>query len=282
MSAACPEEFVQFAGALADASGAVLRRHFRTPVAVEAKADATPVTIADRQAEEALRAAIAARYPDHGIVGEEFPPRAPDAALVWVLDPIDGTRSFISGAPIFGTLIALVAEGRPILGIIDQPILGERWIGAAGRPTRMNDRPARTSGRADLAEATLHTTSPDLFAGADADAFTRLRGTVGRTDYGWDCYAYAQLASGFVDLVVETGLKPHDFLALAPVVEGAGGRMTDWAGAPLGPGSDGRVVAAATPDLNAAARRALGTGRSSAKDPTGSGDVPVATNGAAQ
>lgn len=257
MAAACPDEFVQFAGELAEASGGVLRRHFRTPIPVESKADATPVTIADREAEEALRAAIAARFPDHGVVGEEFPPHAPDADLVWVVDPIDGTRSFICGAPIFGTLIALVAGGHPILGVIDQPILGERWIGAAGYPTRMNGRPARASGRAVLSEAALHTTSPDLFADADARAFARLRGAVARTDYGWDCYAYAQLASGFVDLVVETGLKPHDFLALAPVIEGAGGCMTDWAGAPLGPASDGRVVAAATAALNVAARAVL-------------------------
>ncbi|MHA1113859.1 MAG: inositol monophosphatase family protein, partial [Alphaproteobacteria bacterium] len=206
MSPPCPEEFVRFAEELAEASGPVLRRHFRTRIPVEAKADMSPVTIADREAEEALRAAIAARYPDHGIVGEEYPPHAPDAELVWVLDPIDGTRSFISGAPVFGTLIALVARDRPILGVIDQPILGERWIGADGLATRMNGRPARTRARTDLGEAALHTTSPDLFAGADADAFAGLRGAVQRTDYGWDCYAYAQLASGFIDLVVEVGL----------------------------------------------------------------------------
>ena len=250
MSSACPQAYIDFAHALADASGGVVRSHFRTPFAVEDKADSSPVTIADRDAERAMRDLIAERYPRHGIVGEEFGNQRPDAAEVWVLDPIDGTRAFVAGKPIFGTLIALLRDGRPILGIIDQPVLGERWVGAAGAGTRFCGEAIATRGCSEIGRAILNTTSPALFGGADRDAFTRLSERARSTNYGGDCYAYGLLASGHIDLVVEAGLKTYDFCALVPVVDGAGGRITDWRGRPLGPHSDGRVIAAGDPRMH--------------------------------
>ena len=249
------------AEALADAAGAVVRRYFRQKIAVDDKSDLTPVTIADREAEAAMRQLIEARFPAHGIIGEEHGRLRPDAEHVWVLDPIDGTKSFISGIPLFGTLIALTQRGRPVLGVIDQPILRERWLGAAGRATTLNGAPVRTRACASLSAATLFSTAPEImFKGADAAGFARLRGAVKLARNGADCYAYAQLASGFIDLVVEAGLKPYDYCALVPVIEGAGGIVTDWQGGALDLRSDGRVVACGDPRLAAAARAALAAG----------------------
>jgi histidinol phosphatase-like enzyme (inositol monophosphatase family) len=247
---------LELAEQLAEMAGAIARRYFRQPIAIEDKPDRTPVTVADREAETAMRAAIEARFPADGILGEEYGPVRVDAARVWVLDPIDGTKSFIAGIPLFGTLIALVENGAPVLGVIDQPILRERWVGAAGQPSRRNGVPIRTRACAELAAATLYATSPDMF-GADRAAFERLKGAVKATRFGADCYAYAQLASGFIDLVVEADLKPYDYCALVPVIEGAGGIITDWQGRPLGLTSDGRVVAAGDGVLAAKARAVL-------------------------
>lgn len=246
------------ADTLADAARAVIRRYFRQPIAVDDKSDQSPVTIADREAEAAMRRLIEERFPEHGIFGEEEGRTRTEAEYVWVLDPIDGTKSFISGIPLFGTLIALTHKGRPVLGVIDQAILGERWIGARGRPTTLNGAPVRTRPCSSLARATLFSTAPDLmFGGADAEGFARLRRAVKLTRMGADCYAYAQLASGFIDLVVESQLKPYDYCALVPVIEGAGGVITDWQGNALDLDADGRVVAAGEARLAAAAREIL-------------------------
>ena len=238
------------AAELAEVAGAAIRPHFRRPAAFEIKADASPVTVADRAAEWAMRDLIGARRPGDGVVGEEFAAERPEAEWVWVLDPIDGTRAFLSGLPTFGTLIALLHEGRPLLGVIDQPISGERWTGVMGEGTDFRDggggaaRPVRTRRGTPLGEAWLFCTAPEQFRGEDEAAFRRLYAAIGTPRYGFDCYAYAMLATGFVDLVVEATLEPYDYLALAPVVEAAGGVMTDWAGAALGLESDGRVLAA--------------------------------------
>lgn len=239
----CPQEFVTFAGRLAEAAGEVLRRHFRTPMAIDDKQDASPVTIADREAESAMRRLIAAHYPQHGVFGEEQGADRLDAEYVWVLDPIDGTRAFITGKPSFGTLIALLHQGRPVLGIIDQPIIGERWVGAAGTPTLFQGRPAQVRACPRLDAAYLYTTAPELFVGADVAPWQRIHDAVKHPRYGADCYAYGLLAIGFVDLVVETTLKPYDYCALVPVIEGAGGIITDWQGQPLDLNSDGHVLA---------------------------------------
>jgi inositol-phosphate phosphatase/L-galactose 1-phosphate phosphatase/histidinol-phosphatase len=248
---------VRLAHALADAAGAIARRYFRQHVAVDDKPDLTPVTIADREAEAAMRRLIAQAFPAHGIIGEEEGRVRADAEYVWVLDPIDGTKNFISGIPLFGTLIALARDGRPVLGVIEQAVLRERWVGVAGRPSTMNGVPIRARACAALGGATLFSTSPEMFRGADAARFERLRSQVKLARYGADCYAYAQLASGFIDLVVERDLKPYDYCALAPVIAGAGGAMCDWEGRALDLASDGRVIACGDPGLLDAARAAL-------------------------
>jgi histidinol-phosphatase len=251
------DPFLALANALADAAGEAIRPSFRRPLAVEDKLDLSPVTAADRAAERAMRRLIAERFPGHGIIGEEFGREREDAEFVWVLDPIDGTKSFISGVPLFGTLIALAHRGRPILGVIDQPISRERWIGAADQPTTFGGRPIRCRRCPTLAAATLFATSPEMFRGADADAFTRLAAAAKLVRYGADCYAYGLLAAGFIDLVVEASLKPYDFCAMLPIVEGAGGVATDWQNRPLTLASDGRVVVAGDRRAHAAALRLL-------------------------
>src|SRR6516165_6070149 len=181
----CPVEFVSLAERLADASGHIVRHYFRSPIEIITKADASPVTIADREAEKELRRMVALACPQHGLIGEEFPSERRDAEFVWVFDPIDGTKSFITGRPLFGTLIALLHRGRPILGVIDHPALGERWIGAAGRPTSFQGGPARVRPCASLAQAVLSASSPHIFTKPDAaEGFERLRGAVGLTLYG--------------------------------------------------------------------------------------------------
>ncbi|GLT86189.1 hypothetical protein SLE2022_043450 [Rubroshorea leprosula] len=224
--------FAEVGNKLADAAGEVIRKYFRKKVEILDKEDLSPVTIADQAAEEAMVSIILESFPSHAIFGEENGWRCKDkfADYVWVLDPIDGTKSFITGKPLFGTLIALLYRGKPILGIIDQPVLGERWIGISGRKTTLNGEEVITRSCAKLSQAYLYTTSPHLFRGDAEEAFARVRSKVKVPLYGCDCYAYALLASGFVDLVVESGLKPYDFLSLVPVIEGAGGIITDWQG----------------------------------------------------
>lgn len=253
------DDILAFAHRLADAAGAVQRRYFRTPVAVDTKADDSPVTIADREAEAAMRELIARHFPSHGVLGEEHGSDRLDAEFVWVLDPVDGTKAFVTGRPQFGTLIALCREGRPVLGIIDQSITGERWVGSAGAVSSMNGRPIATRACPAPAQAVLCATSPYMFGqGAEREAFERLAGQVRMPLFGGDCYAYGLLAMGFVDLVVEAGLGIYDFMALVPVIEGAGGTITDWESRALHLGSNGRVVAAGDLRSHAAALRILG------------------------
>ena len=239
------DPFLTLAIDLADAAGEAIRPHFRQPLAVDDKPDLSPVTIADRAAETAMRRLISRHFPSHGIIGEEFGREREAAEFVWVLDPIDGTKSFISGVPLFGTLIALAHRGRPILGIIDQPISRERWIGASGHPTTFNGTPIHCRPcPGGLAAATVFSTSPDMFRGSDTAGFARVASAAKLMRFGADCYAYGLLAHGFIDLVVEAGLKPYDFSAMLPIVEGAGGIASDWQGMPLTLASDGRVLVA--------------------------------------
>ncbi|MSP51709.1 MAG: histidinol-phosphatase [Alphaproteobacteria bacterium] len=244
------EEFAAFAAKLADASGAAIRPHFRQPIAIDTKPDQTPVTIADRDAEKTLRRLIEATYPDHGILGEEFGAVRREARFVWALDPIDGTKSFITGTPMFGTLIALCERGRPIVGVIDQPVARERWIGIKDVATCFNGAATRTRACGRLDRAVLFTTGLSYYPPAALVMFERLAARVNFTRFSGDCYAFGLLALGFVDLVVECSLKDHDFAALGPIVEGAGGVITDWQGRPLALGSDGRVLAAGDPALH--------------------------------
>lgn len=242
-------DLIAFAARLADAAGEAIRPHFRTPFGVESKADDSPVTIADRAAEAAMRRIIEAERPGDGIVGEEYGNVREGADRIWVLDPIDGTRSFITGRAIFGTLIALIEDGVPVLGVIDQPILGERWIGVRGQPTLFNGSPCRTRACGSISSALIATTSPYLFGDDERPRFEKVMHASASLALGGDCYSYALLSSGHVDLVIEAGLKLYDFAALVPVVEGAGGRMTDWTGAALNAGSSGQVIATGDPAL---------------------------------
>lgn len=240
---------IALANRLADAAGAAIRPLFRADWNHEAKADASPVTDADRAAEVAMRAILDAERPADAVEGEEYGVSRDGATRRWVLDPIDGTVSFMAGRPLFGTLIALLVDGWPVLGVIDQPIAGERWVGATGHATTFNGAPARTRPCRALADATLATTGPQYFGDHDGDHFMALAARTAhrRMVFGGDCYNYGLLASGHIDLVVEAGLKPHDFAALVPVVEGAGGTMCDWNGDPLSAASDGHVIALGDP-----------------------------------
>lgn len=255
-----PADFLGVAEEAADLAGRVIRPLFRSALLVEAKGDASPVTEADRAAERAIRDLLAARLPSHGVIGEEYGEDRPDAEWAWVLDPIDGTRAFVTGRPLFGTLIGLLHRGVPVLGIIDQPVTGERWIGVAGQPTRLRSpiggavgcRPCAT-----LDQAELSCTSPDMFDAATAPRFAAMKAAARRTTWGGDCIAYGLLAIGLVDVVVDATMKPWDWAALVPVIEGAGGRCTDWAGRPLRLESDGSVLAVGDPALLPAASAIL-------------------------
>jgi inositol-phosphate phosphatase/L-galactose 1-phosphate phosphatase/histidinol-phosphatase len=249
---------LDLAHALADAAGAVQRRYFRTPVAVDTKPDESPVTIADREAEAAMREILRARAPGHGVFGEEYGIEAADAEFLWVIDPIDGTKSFICGRPLFGTLIALLHQGRPILGVIDQAILGERWVGGDDMVSTHNGRPIAVRRCAGLGQAVLFVTSPRMFGSfAERAAYQRVEDAVRLPMFGGDCYAYGLLAMGFADLVVEAALEPYDFMALLPIVTGAGGVVTDWEGRSLTLQSEGRMVAAGDRRVHAAALELL-------------------------
>lgn len=256
--AACPPEAAEFAHALADLVRPIVRRYFRTRLDIHSKCDESPVTIADREAERAMRDMITATFPDHGIRGEEFGVHQADAGWVWVLDPIDGTKSFVSGSLAFGTQIALVHKGRPVLGIIDQPITGERWCGRIGAPSLFDGRPTRTSAVGTLAEAVVYTSAMDHYAPHERERYAALAAAARFSRSSHDCYAAGLLALGTVDLLLEGNLFDYDILPQIPIIEGAGGIVTDWQGEPL---ADVRrfdtVLMAANAELHAAALEVL-------------------------
>jgi inositol-phosphate phosphatase / L-galactose 1-phosphate phosphatase / histidinol-phosphatase len=257
MAGSVPAELVALAHRLADAARPIANRYFRTGLTVDDKTDASPVTVADREAETAMRALLTEYVPQHGVFGEEHGAVRTDAEYVWVLDPIDGTKAFITGLPIFGTLIALLHRGLPVMGVIDQPILKERWLGVAGERSTFNGKPIEVRRCADLAQAYMYSTAPIMFPGAFEKRHEALTQRVKLFRWGGDCYAYGLLASGHVDLVVENSLKLYDFAALVPVVKGAGGLITDWAGKELDINSDGSVLAAGDAAIHRAASAVL-------------------------
>ena len=255
----CPAHVVALAEGMAEKAREVAQPFWRTGTSVDHKADNSPVTKADRAIETALRDMIRAERPNDGIWGEEHGAENLDAEWVWVIDPIDGTRAFISGLPTFATLIAVLHQGKPVLGLIDQPITGDRWLGAAGRTALFNGQKAVTRRCRSLDSCHLKATSHEMFQGADAARFFRLTQAVKLTSYGGDALNYGLLAAGFLDLVVEADMHPHDFMALVPVVEGAGGLITDWDGKPLTMQSDGRILAACDKTAHEAALAILAT-----------------------
>jgi len=254
-------EWLAVANAALDEAGAAIKPYFRAGIGAEQKLDQSPVTIADRTAEHIIRAVLKAKFPYHGLLGEEFAAENVDARYVWAIDPIDGTRAFITGRPSFCTLLALLEDGEPILGLIDQPITGERWSGGRKSPAsfrgpiggRIGTRPT-----AALADAELSSTAPEMFVGNGLERFGRLKAQCRRVYWGGDAYAYGLLAIGQIDIVAESGLKPWDWAALAPIIEAAGGVVTDWSGRKPRLGSDGTILAAANATLHAAALAALG------------------------
>ncbi|MHB1303301.1 MAG: inositol monophosphatase family protein [Acidiphilium sp.] len=255
-----PAGAIDAAIAAADAAGAVIRPYFRTGLTADDKADESPVTLADRAAEQAIRAVMAKRFPEFGVIGEEFGDNR-QGRWNWVIDPIDGTREFITGRPTFVTLIALVEDGVPVLGLIDQPVIGERWVAAEGKldfTSRHGGRPGCRR-RQHLAEAELSCTGPDWFDAAQLVAFNRLVGACRRASWGDDAYAAGLLALGEIDVIAEAGHKPWDWAASVPIVEAAGGTMCDWTGNPLrlDAETDGTVLIVGDPALRQPALAAL-------------------------
>lgn len=229
--------------------------------AFESKDDLSPVTAFDRAVESAMRSLIVDAFPSHGILGEEFPPTQLDAEFVWAIDPIDGTKQFIVGVPVYGTLISLTQAGRPILGIIDHPITQERWIGAKGRCSTYNGTPIATRRCGRLADALMSCSSAESIPAPHRAGFERVRSATKWRIYGASCYAYASLASGRLDLSVDSGgHREVDYCALVPVVEGAGGAMSDWEGRPLSINSGTSLIAAGDPQLHTEALRLLQAG----------------------
>lgn len=245
-----------FARRLADAAAAQTLPRFRQAGLVDNKLAMgfDPVTEADREAELAIRALIRESFPDHGILGEEFGAENSDARHVWVIDPIDGTRAFISGMPLWGTLIGLTEDGDAVEGVMSQPFIGELFWTEGGRSFYDGPRGQRTLSTrttANLADASMCTTTPALFLDGKRRSYDNLENRVRLARYGTDCYAYAMLAAGHIDLVVETGLQPYDIVALVPIIEKAGGVVTTWDGGPAEQAGD--IIAAATPELHEAA-----------------------------
>ena len=233
MTESIGRDIVDFAHVLADAASGIVRSAARSRRVAHRKADASPVTDVDREVETRLRELIAARYPGHGVIGEEFGIDRRDAEHVWVLDPIDGTKAFMAGMPMYGTLIGLVRGGRPILGIIEQPVTRERWTGIDGDGTWYNGERVRTSECPRLSEALACTTSSEYYEGEDAAAFQRIVNGSRWIVYGGNCYAFARIACGNVDVAIEARVAVHDYVALVPVIRNAGGIMTGWQGEPL-------------------------------------------------
>ncbi|SEK82090.1 histidinol-phosphatase, inositol monophosphatase family [Nitrosovibrio tenuis] len=245
------EQVLGFAHHLADRARPIALRYFRTPLDIMPKADESPVTVADREIENILRHVIRERYPHHGIIGEEYGSIPRENS--WVLDPIDGTASFVIGNPLFGTLIGLLRSDEPFAGLIDIPVMRERWAGDGKQHTTYYDQhtahAAMVSACRSLSRARLYHATYNASHTGESDAVDALSERVAVSRPSCDCYAYGLLASGYCDLVLEDGLEPFDYLPIVPVVLGAGGWMSDWSGNPLGLHSDGRVIAAATKTL---------------------------------
>ena len=244
---------------ISEAASRIPLKHFRLGVEVDTKADRSPVTIADRDTEDDLRRAIRDRFPAHGIFGEEFGRTDSEHPLTWIIDPIDGTKSFISGMPLFGLLLGVLRDGVPEVGIMRMPALGECFAGVSGGvAATMNGEPIRCRPMSRLDDATIYLNEANLLMTAEPDRFGRLMETGRLRRFAYDCYSYALLAMGHIDAVVDYDLKPYDYLPIVPIVEAAGGIITDWSGRRLGLASDGTLIAAGGPDIHAKLLKLLG------------------------
>lgn len=242
---------LELAHQMADRARSILQPYFRTRIQVQDKADTSPVTIADKETESALREMLQQHFPSHNIIGEEHEQLQQGGNFTWVIDPIDGTKSFISGMPTFGTLISLQEADQPILGLIDIPLSNERWEAQKGQGTRYNGQPCHTSSVTELKDAILYATEPDPFSQTQLQSFNRLARQVKLRRFGGDCYLAGLLACGHIDLLVEAGLKIYDVMAMVSVIEEAGGCISDWQGCPVGGLDwDGSLLASATAELH--------------------------------
>nr|WP_306266961.1 inositol monophosphatase family protein [Pararhizobium sp. IMCC3301] len=232
------------------AACAIPKRYFRSSLSIDQKSDESPVTIVDRETEEFLRRELLAQFPDHGIFGEEFGRQSGDSAYEWIIDPIDGTRSFISGNPLYGMLLALLRNSEPVFGIVRMPELEEVYTGTSGTAFRNGTEPLAVSQTRDLSDAAIYINEGEKIHAAHPALFQRLCKTGQLRRFAYDCYPHMLLAAGHIDAVIDFDLQPYDYLPLVCVVKGAGGIMTDWQGENLTLRSDGRVISAATPELH--------------------------------
>jgi len=250
-------EFAVSAAIMADASGELIRRDQQKKFDIQIKDDGSPVTSVDKAAERRIRGIIAELHPDHGIVGEEYPPSAAESEFVWAIDPIDGTLPFLAGFPVFGTLIALLHRGVPVLGVIDMPMTGERWIGGTNLPTTHNGNPVKTRACENLAAAMMSTSNPDFYDATSIPALKRMQQATGLNIYGGSCMAYGQIASGRIDVGIDVQFDIYDYLALVPVINSAGGIISDWNGESLDVNSGDRIIAAGDARVHAEALQVL-------------------------
>jgi len=251
------KHFAAFFNEAADIAGAVTLNYFRKEIPIDDKHDKSPVTQADREIEQKLRELIGKKFPDHGIVGEEFGASNENAEFVWVIDPIDGTRAFMTGKPLFGTIIGLMHAGKPVVGCIDQAFTKERWFGIADQYATHNGNPIKVAPPRALEDSRLYTGSPDMFRGENFENYLTLCRTVKWPQYGCDCYAYGLLAMGWTDLVVEQKLKIYDVAGVIPIITGAGGFAADWDMKPIAFDFNGHMIAASSEQLASQAIKAL-------------------------
>jgi len=244
------DEFVKFANFLADESSIIITKYFRTKININMKEDSTPVTIADQNTELKIRELISLKYPSHGILGEEYEQINTKAEFIWVIDPIDGTRSFIAGHKDFGTLIALLHNNKPILGIINCPAHNERWVGIKDHYTTCNNKKVSTSSIKKIEDSYLFTSGEFFYEPFLKKGFEKIKEQSKYFRYGGDCYMYGMLASGLIDVVIEDTLKAHDYMALVNIIEGAGGKITDKFGKNVSIESDGSLVASCNQNIH--------------------------------
>ena len=243
-------QFIKVANKCADESGKIIRKHFRKKIKIDVKKDNSPYTIADIKAEEIIRKIIKKELPNCGFVGEETGSFNSKNEYCFVVDPIDGTKSFITGKPSFGTLIGLLKNNKPFLGVLNQPILNERWVGLHGVETKYNNKKVNVRKSKKLKGSKMYATSPMMFKGKNERIYRNVREKVGECNFGADCYSHGLMSLGFVDIILEANLKPWDFIASASIISGAGGKITDWEGNSLNLDSDGRILATGSADTH--------------------------------
>ncbi|PPR37321.1 MAG: Fructose-1,6-bisphosphatase/inositol-1-monophosphatase [Alphaproteobacteria bacterium MarineAlpha6_Bin4] len=243
-------KYLKIANECAEASGIIIKKYFRKKIKIETKSDNSPVTKADKESEKIIRDIIIKKSPECGFYGEESGKFNTDNEYVWVVDPLDGTKGFVTGKPLFGTLIGLMKNNTPYIGVLNQPILKERWVGIANKLAKYNNSKVRSRKIKKLKGSKMYATSPMMFSGKNQRIYKSVRSKIGETLFGADCYAHGLMALGFVDVLLEANLKPYDYIASAAIISGAGGKMTDWKGDDLNLYSDGRIVAAGDPKIH--------------------------------